>query len=103
MEYDLILVVTDLYEVTTDFNASKILITLPDGGKALIRHKNLVVLFKHRRTKDSMTFLLTGRDKFYQDGKDIGEIDTLAEFRRLLGHETGTNAFKLARLRMYLS
>lgn len=75
---------TDLYEVNTVYKETKILVNMWDGQKALIRHKDIVAVFMHRRTGDVLTLRKTGKGLWYEDGKQISEKEAELEFKRLL-------------------
>lgn len=92
----------DLYDIFTEYSESKIVYEFEDGGKGFMKHKRIEVLFKHKRTDDTMLFRITGKDKYYQNGKDIPEREAISEFNRLLGAEQGDLALKVARMRLII-
>lgn len=81
---------TELYKVGTIYREKKILIELPDGGRAVMKHKTLFVIFEHKRTKDKVEFRLTGKGNYYikhmlLKEEQVHEADVVEEFERLVG------------------
>lgn len=74
---------TKLYDVGTDYKESKILIKLPDGGRAMVKHKTILLHCVHRRTKDKITFRITGKGNFYEDEKKVTKAKAIEELTRL--------------------
>lgn len=40
------------YDVALSYNQKKILISLPNGERAMVRHKNVTIVLTHLRTRD---------------------------------------------------
>ncbi len=85
----------------------KILINLPDGGKGFVRHRTLIVQFRHKRTQDKVIIRMTGRGNFYFRGtyykkeEQASETTVLDTFKRLIGKD-GEMAFRMAKIRLYM-
>lgn len=101
-------VATGDYDLGSDpIEEKKIMVDLPDGGKAVIKHRTLFVHFKHRRTGDFITFRFTGRGNYYQRGtytkkeEQVHESEVQETFKRLIGKD-GEMAFRIAKVRLYM-
>lgn len=82
------------FDVSLAYKQSRVLIDFPDGKKAFITHKSVIVIFKHKLSGDEILFRRTGKDKFYRQAmlerkeQSIEEREYKSELVRLTNPET---------------
>lgn len=72
-----------LYQVSTMYSEKSVIIEI-DNEKRRMKHKKILVEFKHNRTGDKLVFSQSGRGLWEEDNKRITEDQAREEFKRLL-------------------
>lgn len=102
-----------VFKLATVFTQKKILIELPDGGKAMVAHKRINVVCVHKASGHKMILSVTGKYNHsrqcanpetggLEKEERITESDMVGELDRFLGKGQGRDAYDAIKVRLIL-